>query len=173
MQTLSNELRAVIGRRLELARPSEIIKIASTLCGVDEARETESVNTEVKPRFELVDDYGVRDRSTGLVWTREPVAGGKRSWKASMDAASKVTFGGHTWRAPTIQEQLSLVDYERCTPAIDPIFVCERDAWFWTSTVDAESPSEYSWYVSFYNGFSNRSSQGGSGFVRAVRVGQF
>jgi hypothetical protein len=66
-------------------------------------------------RFEPVDTWGIKDNTTGLVWTRESVAGGIRNWKDSIEAASKVDFGGHKWRAPTITELLSLVNY-LCVP---------------------------------------------------------
>jgi hypothetical protein len=170
MQSLSSELKAVISRRIEAARPCEILQIASVL-SFEEAEPAPLV-PKVAPHFERVDTWGVRDNVTGLVWTREPVAGGKRNWKDSMEAACKVDFGGHQWRAPTIAEQLTLVNYERHSPAIDPIFVCPSD-WFWTSTPDVESPGVYAWYVYFSYGLSFRLAQGGVGFVRAVRVGQF
>jgi hypothetical protein len=50
--------------------------------------------------------------------------------------------------------------------------VCPDD-WFWTSTPDAEDPSDDAWYVNFSFGFSGRDGQSSYGFVRAVRVGQF
>jgi len=171
MQTLSNELRSVIEARLRSSSPRQVLAIASALC----AQETESLGapiaTEVHSRF-TIDGDTVHDALTGLVWTRETLAGGRRKWADAKTAASECRVGGFTdWRLPTIQEFLSIVDYSRTEPAIDQAFHCES-AWYWSATPYASSPSDSAWGVFFDDGGSYWSGQSVEGFVRAVRPGQ-
>jgi len=114
----------------------------------------------------------VRDLRTGLEWTRAPVGGKKYNWADAKKAASEVRLCERSdWRAPTIQELLSLVDYARVDPAIDTAyFDCPAD-WFWSAT-EAKSPSGAAWGVDFGGGYSDRGNQDGGGWCRAVRAGQ-
>jgi len=173
MQTLSNELKDVIGRHLQIAGPRRVLAIASALCLEDApAADTQAIAQSIRPRFEIIDHDQVLDHETGLIWLRDYVPGGKRRWSDSLTAAASTTVGGHKWRAPTIREQLSIVDYERVNPAFDTDVFRGAADWVWTSTPDKESPGDYAWLVNFNGGGSGRGSQGYSGFVRAVRVGQ-
>lgn len=174
MQTLSSELKAVIGRRLERADSREILTIASALC-VDEAPPAAQPDTvqRIQPRFEIVDDDIVLDHSTGLMWARDHVPGGKRNWGDSMQAASKLDLRGWTWRAPSIREQLSIVDYERHDPAFDTDVFRGGSDWVWTSTPLHSSPGVCAWIVNFNYGLAFWGDRSNYGFVRAVRVGQF
>lgn len=108
----------------------------------------------------------VLDRDTQLIWLADPLD--RAPWKEAVANAAKCTAGGHAWRAPTIREQLSLVDYERFDPAIDTTFFRGESAWFWTSTPDASSPGGCAWGVSFYYGYAYYYGQGLRGFVRPV-----
>lgn len=123
------------------------------------------------PRF-VVEGDTVRDTTTGLQWTRANVDEKAVNWKDAKAAAEAVRLGGHSdWRLPTIRELLTIVDYERKDPAIDPVFKCDS-AWYWTSTVAAASPSDYAWVVHFGDGVSSWYGQGSEYQVRAVRAGQ-
>jgi hypothetical protein len=172
MQTLSNELRSVIEARLRSSSPREILAIASTLCAQEiEIPEGPMAFEVVKSRFTVEGDT-TRDARTGLVWTRETLAGGRRKWADAKTAAADCRIGGFTdWRLPTIQELLSIVDYRRSEPAIDTAFQCES-TWYWSSTPSASSPSDFAWLVNFNGGYSGCYDQGYEGFVRAVRPGQ-
>ena len=170
---LSNELRGVIEKRLRSATPHQVLAIASALCATEVELAPPSVlGSAGKSRFETRDDI-VLDRLTGLMWSRTTLPGGRKSWSDAKAAASSMTLGSHTdWRLPTVRELLSLVDYERHDPAIDTtMFQCES-AWYWSSTPYAPSPGDYAWNVNFDNGYASWGLQSGSGFVRAVRVGQ-
>jgi len=126
----------------------------------------------IQSRFEQL-EVGVLDNSTGLIWTRDNVPGGRMNWKDAQEACAKLTLGGFSdWRLPTIKELLTLVDYGRHAPAIDSVFNCES-AWYWSSTPLASSPGDCAWYVYFKYGLAFWDSPNGYGFVRAVRVGQF
>ncbi len=158
--------RAVIRARLDAATRREAMAIVSELC--DGAL---ALAAPTGTRF-TVDGDTVHDSRTSLTWTRTTLSGGRRNWAAAQKAAAACTLGGFSdWRLPTIQELLSIVDYERTEPSIDPAFECE-DSWYWTGTPYASSPSDCAWFVNFSGGNSYWGGQDGEGFVRAVRPGQ-
>ena len=180
MSSLSSELRGVIEKRLKVAGAQEILAIASTLCAQENgsAAKASIVTTSEAAAgatkggrfFEYTDS--VFDKTTGLLWTKANVGSKPMNWKDAKASAEAVRIGDATdWRLPTIQELLTLVDYDRHDPAIDPVFKCDSD-WYWTSTVPAASPSDCAWIVSFYNGYSGWGNQSSECPVRAVRAGQ-
>lgn len=105
-----------------------------------------------------------------LIWSRDVIE--VDDFADAQRKASEVTLCGQVCRAPTIQELQSIVDFTRYEPAIDPIFNAPKYGWCWSSTVDAESPSGYAWFVGFANGNSLYYGRHGDGFVRAVCVSQ-
>jgi hypothetical protein len=115
---------------------------------------------------------GVLDSSTGLVWGRKLLPG-EANWKDSLKKASEAKLCGGTARAPTIQERLSIVDYDRADPAIDTNYFdsSEPYAWEWTST-PAKSPSVCAWVVLLGDGATYRDAQAFRFRVRAVLAGQ-
>lgn len=120
----------------------------------------------------VVEGDSVHDRTTGLQWTRGNVGEKALNWADAKAAAAAVRIGDRTdWRLPTIRELLTLADYERKDPAIDPAFKCDS-AWYWTSTPAAASPSGCAWIVYFGSGHSSWGYQSFEGQVRAVRPGQ-
>ncbi len=171
-QTLSEELRGVIVSRLNRARPQQILAVAASLCAQDErsSEATPVVVTGLSERLEISGSV-VTDHKTGLMWTRSNVGGKRFTWGEAKKWGSDI--GGYAdWRLPTIQELLSIVDYERASgPTINPVFECDA-SWYWTSTPVASSPSDYAWVVSFNLGYSSWYDQSGEGFVRAVRSSQ-
>jgi hypothetical protein len=66
-------------------------------------------------------------------------------------------------------ELLSIVDYTRAEPSIDPmIFPDTPDTWFWTSSPVAPDPQE-AWYLSFMDGNTHEASTDVLYGVRCVR----
>ncbi len=66
------------------------------------------------PQFNYRDngDGTVSDLNTGLMWLRAPYGGAKLPFAEAMAAASKCRAGGHSdWRAPSIKELYSLIDF--------------------------------------------------------------
>ncbi|HZP85896.1 MAG TPA: DUF1566 domain-containing protein [Burkholderiales bacterium] len=112
----------------------------------------------------------VHDTTTGLVWMRQTLEGGRMSLSGAEKAAIKFQLGtGVEWRLPTIREFLTLVKYERFAPAIDAIFDCESD-WYWTSTDVAAHRGEFVWGVDFCYGHSDSLNRHlNKAFVRLVR----
>jgi Protein of unknown function (DUF1566) len=117
-------------------------------------------------RFTLLDADQVIDRDTDLIWTRASL--GKFNWKDAQKACNRCVIGRATWRLPTIQELITLVDYERSEPAIDPVFKCESDC-YWTHTPYAGAPAVFAWVVRFGDGASYYDNQVFEYYVRAVR----
>ena len=137
-----------------------------------------------QPRFIKIGDDGallspdatewaaVLDTKTNLMWDAKarPV----ESFQAAQAVPTTLNVAGFTdWRVPTVEELFGLADRTRYSPAIDAAFFPETpNDWFWSSTVDASSPSVYAWIVNFNGGSSDWYGQDGEGFVRAVRPGQ-
>jgi hypothetical protein len=70
-------------------------------------------------------DGTVTDNVTGLVWQQGDAQndGGGLSWQASLEYCDTLSLAGHNdWRLPNVRELLSLVDFSRYSPAIDPLF---------------------------------------------------
>ncbi|MBK9442647.1 MAG: DUF1566 domain-containing protein [Comamonadaceae bacterium] len=86
--------------------------------------------------------------------------------------------GAAGWRMPTKSELISIVDYGRTDPAIDPTYFPNTNAgahlselYFWASSTRA-SNSGGAWRVYFGNGFAWLNSKLANDLVRLVRVGQ-
>jgi hypothetical protein len=164
------DLKNLIAKRLEAASSHEIIEIVSTLCEVDEPVQFSFIKPEPAVRFTKRDGV-IEDATTGLMWTAEDV--GRATWAEAKKLAAAATVGGFKdWRLPTIRELQSLVDFDRHSPAIDPVFSnCKAD-WYWTSTPYASSPGDFAWFVFFSYGDSSCHYQYDKGLVRAVRPRQ-
>jgi hypothetical protein len=112
----------------------------------------------------------VHDAETGLIWSADSL--GEANWAdAKKLTAGCRLMGKEDWRLPTVKELLSLIDYERYDPAVDPEYFRGSYGWTWSSTA-AKEPSGCAWDVSLGDGGSGRSSVGGRSHVRAVRAGQ-
>jgi hypothetical protein len=115
------------------------------------------------------DGTTVTDNKTGLTWSQDKV-GGKATYDSADKAVAACRLGGFDdWRIPTRVELESILDLERHNPAIDPVFACETNYWYWTSTPYAASSSDAVWVVGFYYGYVDYHHRNGDAFVRAVR----
>ena len=74
---------------------------------------------------------------------------------------------GDGWRLPTIKELLSLVDYDRKTPACSVFPDCPSD-WFWSSS-PVSGYTALAWIVNFNIGYTYRSGVSSANRVRCVR----
>uniref|UniRef100_A0A6M3J6T1 Lcl C-terminal domain-containing protein n=1 Tax=viral metagenome TaxID=1070528 RepID=A0A6M3J6T1_9ZZZZ len=114
-------------------------------------------------RFELMGD-SVFDHDTGLEW--EADASGPMTWHKAMKYAEKL---GEGWRLPTIEELVTLVDYNRTDPASS--FPEMPTYFFWSSSSVAGSASD-AWYVHFSrHGHVNNYVKTDANYVRCVRGG--
>ena len=111
-------------------------------------------------RYRITGDV-VLDTTTGLEWQHEHA--GPMTWVEAAKYAAKL---GDGWRLPTVSELVTLVDYERHTPA--SAFPAMPVASFWSSSSYAGSAS-YAWFVDFYSGYVYRGAKARTSYVRCVR----
>lgn len=129
-------------------------------------------------RFE-VNGPLVVDSCTGLTWQK--TTSSQRTWVEALIFARNLELGGFDdWRLPNINELLSLVDYGRHTPAIDPVFEVppptepegQGSSILWSSTSSDQRPATESWAVNFDAGESVQAQKGfDNAGVRVVRGG--
>jgi len=159
--------------RLEktLLFPAPKIAIALASSAASEGPRFTKLGTDGKPTTDP--HVAVHDRKTNLVWSAEPLQGGANLNHA--DALKACTqcdlLAAADWRAPTIEELLSIVDYTRYDPAVDPEFFKGPYGWTWSSTLYKGSAG-YAWCVYLLYGRSYIFGQADQGRVRAVRSGQ-
>jgi len=121
---------------------------------------------------------------TGLMWKR--CAEGQ-TWNGTICTGTNNAFdwntamaltsssAGHTdWRLPTVNELLSIVEYQNLSPAISTtIFPKTLDSTFWSGSPNASNSND-AWYVRFYDGYVRSNSDRSSNHsVRLVRGGRF
>ena len=181
MNAFKNDLHDLVARHVAAAPATKMLRLVESLV-TDTEPTTGPVALDVRPRFLKLDTSGketsgvhvaVYDHSTDLVWTAEPLGSGStfNHANALKACADLELLGSKGWRAPTIQELLSIVDYTRCDPAIDSDFFKGPYGWTWSAT-EAASPSGYAWFVFLDVGYSNRYGQDDHALVLAVRAGQ-
>jgi Protein of unknown function (DUF1566) len=106
-----------------------------------------------------------KDNNTGLVWEVKTIdddsvhdINNYYSWNEAQNHIAQLNsknFGGiSSWRLPTIQELLTIVNSGEIKPAADKtIFYNCRSTMFWTSTCDAKNPN-HNWVIDFENGMT-------------------
>ena len=123
----------------------------------------------------------VTDNATGLIWVKDPstLGGvwGKKgeplyTWSDAITNCEALEYAGKDdWRLPNIKELMSIVDYGRSGPAIDPVFTSQSYN-YWSSTAPAGT-ADYVWTVNFtYGNVFNINKDDGYCYVRPVRGGQ-
>ncbi|MDP2816022.1 MAG: DUF1566 domain-containing protein, partial [Rectinemataceae bacterium] len=123
----------------------------------------------------------VTDNNTGLMWQQAGLGQSYNWYRAAgvYDASYNPTTqnvcreqgtGGYSdWRLPTKKELVSIVDYGRYYPSINPVFTSIASN-YWSSTTCA-SYSNYAWGVSFGYGYVGSPSKLYYNYVRCVRGG--
>jgi len=118
----------------------------------------------------LVDngDGTITDLRTGLMW-EQAGSDTKYNHQGAMTRCHDLTLAGHAdWRLPTVQELISIVDYERRGPAIDPTF--KAAAFYYWSATSFTLPFN-AWFVDFLGGNVFFDGKSLDFSVRAVRSG--
>jgi|SRR6185436_9506221 len=120
-----------------------------------------------KARFIDNKDGTVSDTQTGLMWEK---VGNKDylTFKEAEKYCKKLALAGKkNWRLPTREELVSIVDYTRSNPAIDPVFE-SNSSWYWSSSKVA-GYADSVWCVNFDSGHVGWDYGHNYRFVRAVR----
>ena len=116
-----------------------------------------------------VDSDVVTDTETGLMWMQSNDLS-NRYWLSALDYCHYLELHGYTdWRLPNVNELVSLVDYGRFDPAIDPVFACPSN-FFWSSSPSVTRSSD-AWRVNFSDGLAFHYSKDNKCYVRCVRGG--
>ena len=133
-------------------------------------------------------DGTVTDNNTRLTWEKKTDANvnDNYTWYGALDYVAALNamndgkgFAGYNdWRMPNQRELLSIVDYGRNNPPIDPVFGPTRGVSnycnFWSSTSSANLPLQAAWSVDFAGDGGGILVLGKGSYlhVRAVRGGQ-
>ncbi len=181
---ISQELAGFTDRLTEVRAERPEVAEISARAEASDWKSRKQLENQLEPRFVKIGTDGsvldppstewtaVLDNKTGLMWALETTEVG--NWSKAEAAAKAVRASGFAdWRLPTVEELFGLADRTRHDPAIDTDFFPGTPSdWFWCSTPHAGSPSGFAWGVDFDDGDTDCGSRSGSGFVRAVRVGQ-
>jgi len=113
----------------------------------------------------------IQDPRTNLMWEDTPhVREAKIRQPRAKEYCSELTLGGfNDWRLPSIQELLTIIDYNRVSPAIIKAFsYIEDESFYWTKTHVADEDDAF-WGVNFKRGYSSKASEYYDRYVRCVR----
>ena len=111
----------------------------------------------------------VVDDVTQLSWQRR-VSERTYTWDEAREYCACLTLGGfEDWQLPSRIELVSIVDFTRQDPALDPVaFPDTPFDWFWSGSTVAGN-RELIWYVAFFDGNTHTSSSDSAYHVRCVR----
>ena len=118
------------------------------------------------PHYQDNGDGTITDNATGLMWVQNPclctdengapwvyMGGGEpleSTWAEAITRCEGLVYAGYDdWRLPNINELMSIVEYGKRTPAVDPIFRLDLNKPYWSSTTSAQNAG-YA-YIVFFN----------------------
>jgi hypothetical protein len=184
-ETFEQGLRDLLAVRIQRAPRAELLDLAEGMLEIESPIILSSIAAPAAARASRFtrlafdgtpmvcskeEQVAVHDAETGLIWSADSL--GEANWAdAKKLTAGCRLMGKEDWRLPTVKELLSLIDYERFDPAVDPEYFRGSYGWTWSSTA-AKEPSGYAWLVSLDVGLSNRDGVDFRNHVRAVRAGQ-
>lgn len=114
---------------------------------------TSSVGADAPAGRYTVTAGTVFDTKTKLTWQRG-VPPSTYTWSDAKAFCAGTTMDGTDWRLPTRNELLTIVDFSRTNPSIDPTaFPSTPSSMFWSSSRVAGSSTEV-WAVDFNYGYS-------------------
>jgi hypothetical protein len=142
MKSISADIKQLLVSRIEQSTPAEILRIASGLAANETieaisaghaaritppkapaASASPSCSRTASVWLDPQDGecVAVYDSKTNLTWSHASSPGGSRNWKDSLAAAAAVRLlGKDDWRAPTLEERLSINDYTTARPRSIP-----------------------------------------------------
>ena len=109
----------------------------------------------------------VTDNVTQLQWQDNETV--SKTWTGAIDYCEALNLDGHNdWRLPNKKELLSIVDYSRYDPAINPVLTTPTSYDYWSSTTHANDTSS-AWIVYFYDGRTSYKYKSATFHFRCVR----
>jgi len=112
----------------------------------------------------------VTDHKTGLMW-QQADDGEERTWSKAKTYCNGLVLGGYDdWSLPRIDQLLTIVDYSRYDPAINPAFDDCRFYSCWSGSTRVDLP-DGAWAVFFGTGDVASTIKDGQYSVRCVRGG--
>jgi len=110
-------------------------------------------------RYIKKDDHYL-DTKTGFMWSLNSI--GPLTW----DSAMRWYPSDGVWRLPTIEELITLVDYDFTEPATELPDMRSFD--YWSATDDTYYVHK-AWSVYFHNGYDSNGHKSLNRYVRAIR----
>ena len=109
------------------------------------------------------------DDVTQLSWQRQ-VSEATYTWDDARSYCDCLTLGGYDdWQLPSRIELVSIVDFTRQNPSLDPVaFPDTPFEWFWSSSAVAGT-DDLVWYVAFFDGNTHTTNKDSDFRVRCVR----
>lgn len=93
----------------------------------------------------------ITDLCTGLTWEQNPSLDNRFRWEKAKDYCTTLNKGGvNDWRAPTIIELQTLVDYTRRNPAHNNLFA--KGSWVWSGSQLYGSQYIEAWIINLADG---------------------
>ena len=115
-----------------------------------------------------VDGNGtVTDEVSGLVIEQED-DDVQRNWNDANTYCSDLNTSGLSWRLPTIDELIALVDRNSSNPAISSEFTNTNNNQYWSSSDYLATVEDDAWSVRFSDGITNDPDKNSSLYVRCV-----
>ena len=104
-----------------------------------------------------------KDSNTGLIW--EKLGSNKSmSWNEAIKYAKTL---GNSWRLPTVQELITLIDFTKVNPACK--ISGTYSSYYWSSTTFVHD-TDYVWYIiGFGYGHINYSKKDNNFYIRCVK----
>jgi hypothetical protein len=120
-------------------------------------------------RFQDNGDGTVTDNKMNRIWQKDD-DGSKRNWSDAQAYCENLVLGEHNdWVVPSIEELLSIADFSRIFPGLDPVFGWHSgEYWTRTSRMDVATMA---WVVFSDCGTIYGAPKQYSFYVRCVRIG--
>ena len=111
-------------------------------------------------------DGTIKDNAMGIIWEQED-DGELRDWNASNEYCKNLTKASLSWRMPTIDELVYLMDKGKTNPAINDIFTNVKNA-YWSANDYLLSTADDAWTVNSFLGNTNDPDKNTTYYIRCV-----
>ena len=123
---------------------------------------------EEKSFIKDVNSEMITDKTTQLMW-QDNIEAQNIKREGIDNYCKNLTIGDYNnWRLPNKEELLSIVNYNKYTPAIYNIFEQVKSDFYWSSTIDIHNINSL-WVVNFDDGSTTSYSRKSKNYVRCVR----